>query len=140
MPAIGPFDHAFANPPYHVASGSPPPGPQRRHAKHAKAGVFTDWACALAARLRHRGTLTLVAPAASLPACMRALAAASCGSGALLPFWPTPGRDAKLVLLQARKSGRGGFRVLSGLTLHNEGGGYTSEAEEVLRRGQRLPI
>lgn len=140
IPPIGSFDHAFANPPYHSASGSPPLGLERRQAKHAEAGVFTDWACALAARLRHHGTLTLVAPAASLPACMQAFAEASCGSGTLLPLWPMLGRDAKLVLLQAKKSGRGGFRVRSGLTLHKEGGGYTPDAEDVLRRGQRLLV
>lgn len=140
IPERGPFDHAFANPPYHVAAGTPSPMRDRADAKHAPADLLATWATSLARPLRPRGTLTLIAPAADLPACVAAFAAARCGSGCLLPLWPRQGRPAKLALLQGVKGGRGQFRILPGLVLHGDGSGYTPETEAVLRRASALPI
>jgi tRNA1(Val) A37 N6-methylase TrmN6 len=141
IPESGPFDHAFANPPYHLSAGTPSPVPERAQAKHAPADLLAVWATSLARRLRPRGTLTLIAPAADLPACLTAFAAARCGSGCLFPLWPRQGRPAKLALLQGVKDGRGPFRILPGLVLHGgEGSGYTPEAEAVLRDAAALPI
>lgn len=138
MPDIGLFDHAFANPPYHLSRGTRSPTRTRTDAKHAPADIFSVWAGHLAGRLRPGGTLTLAAPAAYLPACIEALGTARCGSGALMPLWPRPGRAAKLILLQGVKAGKGPFRMLSGLVLHRDGCGYTEQAEAVLRHG--LPL
>ncbi len=140
IPGSGRFDHAFANPPYHVTAGTPPPAPGRACAKHAPPDLFATWAKSLALRLRPRGTLTLIASAADLPACIEALAAAQCGSGSLFPLWPRPGRPAKLALLQGVRGGRGPFRILPGLVLHRDGPGYTPEAEAVLRNASALPV
>ena len=140
IPESGPIDHAFANPPYRVTTGAPSPLRDRADAKHAPADLFAIWATSLALRLRPRGTLTLIASTADLPACIAALAAARCGSGALFPLWPRQGRPAKLALLQGVKGGRGPFRVLPGLVLHREVTGYTPEAEAVLRSAAALPI
>jgi tRNA1(Val) A37 N6-methylase TrmN6 len=135
----GAFDHALANPPWHGA-GTASPDPGREAAKRAAPGLFALWACRLAAPLRHRGTLTLVAAAAVLPACLAALKEAGCGSPALLPLWPLTGRPARLVLLQGVKGGHGPCRVLPGLVLHKAGGGFTPEAEAVLRGGAALVL
>ena len=140
IPESGPFDHAFANPPYHVTAGTPSPMRDRHQAKHAAADPFATWATALAGRLRPRGTLTLIAAAADLPACIAAFGAARCGSGCLLPLWPRQGLPAKLALLQGIKGGRGPFRILPGLVLHGDGPGYTPEAEAILRNAFALPI
>jgi len=140
IPESGPFNHAFANPPYHLAVGTPSPLRDRADAKHAPADLLATWATSLARHLRPRGTLTLIASAADLPACLAALAAARCGSGALFPLWPRQGRPAKLALLQGVKGGRGSFRVLPGLVLHRDGSAYTPEAEAVLRNASALPI
>jgi tRNA1Val (adenine37-N6)-methyltransferase len=128
-------DHAFANPPYHAAGGTPADA-ARRAAKQADAGLFDRWIAALAAPLRHRGTLTLIVPPAALPACIAALAGCRCPADALLPLWPKPGRPARLALLRGIKGGRGGFSVLPGLVLHRpDGAGFTAETEAVLRHG-----
>lgn len=130
--ATAPFDHAMANPPWHGA-GTASPDPRREGAKRAAGGLFAAWATALARPLRHRGTLTFVTAAATVPDCLAAFAAAGCGSPALLPLWPRAGTPAKLVLLRGIKGGRAGLRLLPGLVLHTEGGGYTPAAEAVLR-------
>jgi tRNA1(Val) A37 N6-methylase TrmN6 len=56
----------------------------------------------------------------------------------ILPFWPKPGRPARLVVLQAVRGGRGPARLLPGLVLHRADGGFTAEAEAVLRDGAAL--
>ncbi|MCX7383228.1 MAG: SAM-dependent methyltransferase, partial [Alphaproteobacteria bacterium] len=72
-----------------------------------------------------------------VPAALAAFACAGCGSLALLPLWPRAGRAAKLVLLRGVKGGRGPFRLLPGLVLH-EAGGYTAAAQAILRDGAAL--
>jgi tRNA1(Val) A37 N6-methylase TrmN6 len=101
--------------------------------------LFGTWAMQLAAPLRHHGTLTLILPAASLPAGLAALAAAGCGGPVLLPLWPQTGRPAKLLLLRGSKGGRGPCALLPGLVLHEPGGGFTPAAEAILRDGAALP-
>lgn len=135
----GPFDHALANPPWH-GTGTPSPVPRREMAKRGEPGMFALWATRLAAPLRHRGTLTLIIAAAALPDGLAALDAGGCGSAAVLPLWPRVGRPARLILLQGVKGGRGPCRVLPGLVLHEAGGGFTPQAEAVLRAGAALPI
>ena len=140
LPEIGRFDHAFANPPWHAPSGTGSPDPAREAAKRAAPGLLAAWAERLAARLRPRGSLTLILPAGSLPRGLDALGAAGCGSAALLPLWPKPGRPARLILVQGVKDAGGAFRVLPGLTLHRAEGGYTEAAEAVLRHGAPIRL
>jgi tRNA1(Val) A37 N6-methylase TrmN6 len=135
----GVFDHALANPPWHGA-GTASPEPLKETAKRGAPGLIAAWARHLAAPLRHRGTLSLIVAAPALPATLAALAAAGCGSPAVLPLWPRQGRPAGLVLVQGIKGGRGPCRVLAGLVLHAEGGGFTAAAEAVLRGGAALAL
>jgi tRNA1Val (adenine37-N6)-methyltransferase len=135
----GVFDHALANPPWNDR-GTASPEPLREAAKRGVPGLLALWAARLAAPLRNRGTLTLITAAAALSAGLAALGAAGCGSAVLLPLWPRAGQPAGLVILQGIKGGRGPCRVLPGLVLHAEGGGFTPEADAVLRAGAALAV
>jgi tRNA1Val (adenine37-N6)-methyltransferase len=136
----GVFDHAMANPPYHDAAGTASDHPARELAKRGQPGLLRDWAASLAAPLRHRGTLTLILPTASLPEALHAMCTAGCGPTAVLPLWPMPGRRAKLVLLRGVKGGRAPLRLLTGLVLHATSGEFTPEAEAVLRDGAAIQL
>jgi tRNA1(Val) A37 N6-methylase TrmN6 len=136
----GPFDHACANPPYHIASGTPSPDRSRRTAKQADIGTIAGWTTALGRLLRPRGTLTLVLPPAALSVAMAALAAAGCAPTAALPFWPKAGQQAKLLLLRGVKESRAPFRLLPGKVLHTDRGDFTSEAQHILRGGAALEL
>jgi tRNA1(Val) A37 N6-methylase TrmN6 len=138
----GRFDHALANPPYQPAgSGSASPLTARRRAdREAAADTLAAWLDALSRRLASRGTLTLVLPAARLSDAARALREAGLGAIALLPLWPRAGEPAKRLLLQGRKSARGGDRLLPGLVLHQANGTFTPAAEAVLRDGAPLGL
>jgi tRNA1(Val) A37 N6-methylase TrmN6 len=139
-PPPGEFDHACANPPYHAGGGTPSPDASRRAAKSAAAGLPATWAAALARSLRPHGTLTFVLPAKLLPEAATAFADAGCRPVSCLPLWPKPGQAAKLVLLRGVKGSRGPFRLLPGLVLHEPSGGFTAEAEAILRCGAALDL
>jgi tRNA1(Val) A37 N6-methylase TrmN6 len=136
----GAYDHAFANPPWHDAASTPSPDAARRRAKIAGHGTLGTWIGVLAASLRHRGTLSLILPAAQHAKAISCLVEAKCGEISLLPLWPKPDHPAKLIILQAVRHGRGGSRILPGLVLHQPGGGYTPAAERVLKEGAPLAL
>ncbi len=134
------FDHGFANPPWHADAATASPDAARDLARRAPPGLFALWATRLAAGLRHRGTLSFVTSAATIPQCLDAFTRAGCGSHTIFPLWPKAGRPAKLVLLQAVRGGRGPARLLPGLVLHAAEGGYTEAARAVLEDGAALPL
>ena len=136
----GPYDHAFANPPWHPDSGTAPLDPGRRAAKLANDSILPVWIRALAAPLRRRGTLSLVLPAASFSQAVAALAACHCRQVALLPLWPHAGEAAKLIILQAIRDGRGASRILPGLVLHESDGSYTQQTNAILRDAAALVL
>jgi tRNA1(Val) A37 N6-methylase TrmN6 len=129
---LPPCDHGFANPPY-WPGGTPPPGALRRAATHEGGAALAAWARFLASRVKPGGTVSLVLPAARFDAGAAALREAGCGSMVLLPLAPRAGAEAKRVLLRGRKGGRGPARILPAFVLHREDGGFTAEAEAVLR-------
>ena len=137
---IGMFHHACANPPYHPQAGTRSPLSSRDSAKRGRDNLLADWTAALAAALRHRGTLTLILSAALVPESFAAMAAAGCRPTALLPLLPAPDRPAKLALVHGIKGGRSPLRLLAGLVLHAEGGGFTPAAEAILRDGAALKL
>lgn len=133
-------DHAFANPPWHAPAATPSPNAMKDAARRAAPLLIEAWAKSLARALKPRGTLTLILGADHLAAGLAALSAAGCGSPVLHPFWPRPGRPARLVLLRAIRGGRGPARLLPGLVLHQPDGRFTAEAEAILRDGAALPL
>ena len=134
----GRFDHAFANPPWHDPAGTPSPNARRLLAKQVQEAGLEGWAAALARPLRPGGTLTLILPAAATSQGLAALHRAGCGSITLVPLWPKPSRAARLVVLQGLRDRQGPDRLLPGLTLHRDNGGFTAAAEDVLRHGLGL--
>ncbi len=133
----GPFDHAFANPPWHNAASTPSAEPGRARAKIAQPGLTAQWVAAMARVVRPRGTVQLILPACRALEGAAALAGNRCGGVDILPLWPRAGRQAKLIILRGVVGGRGATRVLPGLILHGADG-YTADADAVLRDGGAL--
>ncbi len=137
---LGRFDHACANPPWHDAASTASADAARRAAKQGWAGLVASWASALASCLVRHGSLTFILPVALLTEALAGLDAADCGTRVLAPLWPKPSRQAKLILVQGRKGGRGHDRVIPGLVLHRPDGSSTEEAERILRAGAPWPL
>jgi tRNA1(Val) A37 N6-methylase TrmN6 len=136
----GVFDHAFANPPWHDAGGTASPNALRRGSKQARPGLLAEWVLAMARGLRHRGTVTLILPAARLADGMAALAGACGDDIRLLPLWPKSGVAAKIIVLQGVAGGHGASTVCPGLVLHGADGAYTDAAQAILRGGAALMV
>jgi tRNA1Val (adenine37-N6)-methyltransferase len=135
-----PFDHAMANPPYHDAAGSLSPDPMRETAKRGSALLIRTWIERLSAALRWHGSLTLVAPAGMVPACLSAMAESRCPCVAIFPLWPKMGRPAKLVLLRGVKDARTPLQILPGLVLHQPDGSFAQEAQAILGDAAALKL
>lgn len=136
LPSLAPIDHAFANPPYWTA-GTASPQAEKRQAAHEDVPLAA-WIAALTQPLRHKGTVSLVLPAARLAEAAAGLRDAGNGSIRLLPLWPRAGAPAKRILIQARKGGRGADEILPGLVLHEVDGQSSAAARAVLRDGVAL--
>lgn len=132
-----PFDHAFANPPWHREDSSASPLSARDQAKRARHGLLNDWIGRLLRAVKTGGSVGLILPANQFAQACAALETAGAAAIRLLPLWPRAGRQAKLVLILARKGRGGAAQVLPGLVLH-EGDGYAAAARAILREGASL--
>lgn len=136
------FDHVIANPPYYPAGGTPSPVAARARALQVDTPL-AEWVQAAARRLAPGGWLTLICGADGLPEVLAAMGA-KLGSASVLPLQPREGRAALRILLRARKGGKGAFRLLAPLVLHQGAAhdgdreSYTPRANAVLRGGEGL--
>jgi tRNA1(Val) A37 N6-methylase TrmN6 len=145
MPAAlrRPFDHVIANPPYFARDGGTAARDAGREAAQREETPLPVWLDAAARRLAPGGRLTLIHDAARLPDLLAALDR-RLGSVAVLPLAPRAGRPAGRIILQARKGGRGAFRLLSPLLLHDgashagDGDDFTAEVGDILRKAAAL--
>lgn len=62
------------------------------------------------------------------------------GGVVVFPLWPGGGKPAKRVIVTARKGSAAPPTLLPGLVLHQSAGGYTEQAEAVLRHGAGLEL
>lgn len=137
------FDHVIANPPYYPAHGTPSPNIGRATALQIADTPLSHWIHAATRRLAPLGWLTLICGADGLPEVLSAMGG-KMGSVAVLPLTPREGRPALRILLRARKTGRGAFRLLAPFVIH-EGAAhdgdresYTPRAGQILRTGASL--
>ncbi len=139
-PIGGRFDHAFANPPYHAASGTPSPTAGREAAKRSAPDLLPTWVEALSRPLRHRGTLTFILPPSLLEAALKAMRERNVPAECVFPIWPRVGQPARLIVIQGRKHGRSPLVIAAGLVLHTEAGAFRPDADAVLRDGAALGL
>jgi len=134
------FDQVVTNPPYlDAGAGTPSPDDTADKANRESALDLEGWIGRCLARLRSRGTFTIVQRADRLPAILAALQGKA-GEITVLPLWPAAGEPARRVVVRARKGVSGPSRLLPGLTLHGGQGKYTPEAEAILRDAAPLVL
>lgn len=137
----GAFDHVMANPPYLAADqGRMPVEPGRRAATVEGRAVLANWLAAALAMVGDGGTITVVHRFDRQGEVTKGLGAGA-GGQVVFPLWPLEaGRDAKRVIVQATKGAKGATRAAAGMVLHRADGGYTPEAEAVLRGAAALAL
>ncbi|WP_421701648.1 tRNA1(Val) (adenine(37)-N6)-methyltransferase [Aliiroseovarius sp.] len=139
------FDHVIMNPPYHLRDrGTVAPDPIREAAL-VEDTPLRDWVDVATKRLKHKGFLTMIQKAERLPEILGAMDD-RLGSVLVKPLCPREGRAAVLVLVQARKGGRGAFRLATPLILHDgaehvgDAESYRPEVSAILRDGAAFPL
>ncbi|MEE8204297.1 MAG: methyltransferase [Alphaproteobacteria bacterium] len=140
--AAGTFDHVMANPPYHEAGRvdrSPDAG--KAAASIETVGGLAEWVGFCLAMVRRGGSVSFVHRADRLDALLARLSPRA-GAIVVFPLWPDAAgsQPAKRVIVQARKGLATPLRLARGLALHADGGGYTAQAEAILRDGAALEL
>lgn len=134
------FDQAICNPPYNrAASATASPKAALAGAHSESAAVLDDWIAAARRSLKPKGRLTLIHRADRLGEIL-ALLQGWAGEILVFPLWPGENKPAKRVLLRARAGVGTPMKLLAGLTLHGADGGFTPQAETILRQGAALPL
>ena len=134
------YDHVMANPPYFdAARHQPPPEAARAAARHHGAGGLARWVAFCIGRVRRGGTVSVIHRAERLGDLVAHLAAGG-GGIRVVPLWPGGAAPAKLVIVRAVKGSAAPLELHRGLTLHRPGGGYTDEADAIVRHGAALEL
>ncbi len=135
----GGFDQVFANPPYLADKSGTRPGPNRMTANFEGKTDLDRWLGAMIGAVRPKGRLTLVHRADRVDEILAGFAG-KVGEACILPLWPKAGQPAKRVIVTGRCGVRGPAKLLAGLVLHNENGGYSEAAEAILRDGAAIEL
>ncbi|UWP94815.1 methyltransferase [Aliiroseovarius crassostreae] len=139
------FDHVIMNPPYYLRERGTPSPDTLREGALGEDLPLSAWIDQATRRLKPRGYLTLIQKAERLPEIMAALDD-RLGSIMVKPLSPRIGRVTSLVIVQARKGGRGAFRLAAPLILHEgpqhvgDVEHYTPEVSAILRDGHAFPL
>lgn len=131
---FGPFDHVATNPPYLAAAvADRSPDASKALATVESTAPLARWLAVATAALKPAGTLTIIHRSDRLDEIAAHLERLGWGELAVKPLMP-----AQRVLVRARRATTSTRRVAPPLVLHRTEGGYTDEAEAILRHGQPL--
>lgn len=135
LPAdLGRFDHVVTNPPYLAAAvADPSPDPSKALATVESSADLARWLAVAAAAAEPAGTLLVIHRSDRLDEILGHLRRLGWGDVTAKRLSP-----AARILVRARRSDRPTRRDAPPLTLHRPGGGYTDEAEAILRHAGAL--
>lgn len=131
------FDAVMLNPPFHAPRDIGSPDPGRDIANRRGDATLADWIGAALARTRPGGHVVVIMRAEGLPEILAALAGRA--AAVVLPLAARVGRDARRVIVRARKGARAPFRLAAPLVLHEgaehraDGDDYSARARAILR-------
>jgi tRNA1(Val) A37 N6-methylase TrmN6 len=131
---IGPYDCVATNPPYlSAAVADPSPNPIKALATVESSADLARWLAVAVGALKPTGTLTIVHRADRLDEIVDLLAMLGWGDIVVKRLPP-----AARVLIRARHGTRRDVRSSVPLVLHKPDGGYTDEAEAILRHAATI--
>ena len=135
LPAdLGRFDHVVTNPPYLAAAvADPSPDPSKALATVESSADLARWLAVATAAAEPAGTLLIIHRSDRLDEILGYLGRLGWGDVTVKRLPP-----AARILLRARRADRPARRDAPALTLHRPGGGYTDEAEAILRHAGAL--
>lgn len=130
--AAGSFSHVMANPPYYESQAAvESPRDTKALSNHDNGITLDKWVDFAFRMLKPKGYASFVFTAARFDDLMACLYGRF-GEITFFPLWPKQGREAKRVIIRARKNVKCNARILPGMVVHDEAGEYTSEAKNIL--------
>jgi tRNA1(Val) A37 N6-methylase TrmN6 len=135
LPAdLGGFDHVVTNPPYLAAAvADPSPDPSKALATVESSADLARWLAVATAAAEPAGTLLIIHRSDRLDEILGHLGRLGWGDVTVKRLPP-----AARILVRARRAERLTRHDAPPLTLHRPGGGYTDEAEAILRHAGAL--
>lgn len=131
---LGSFDHVATNPPYLAAAvADPSPDPMKALATVESSADLARWLSVATAALKPAGTLAVIHRAERLDELVGLLDRLGWRDIAIKRLPPAP-----RLLVRARRAEQVMRRESPPLTLHRPDGGYTDEAEAILRHAAPL--
>lgn len=134
------YDHVMANPPYYTAKNSHKSPNASKALAHVEGEAgLTDWVGAACRALKTRGTVTFIHRADRVTDLIAALHK-SFGGFVIFPLWTAQGKEAKRVIISARKGTSSPTKISSGLILHKQNGFFTDQAQGVMKNAAALRL
>lgn len=139
------FDHVIANPPYFNRSNSVSATDTGRETAMGEDTPLEEWVKSAAKRLAPKGIATFIHRAERLGDLLAAMEK-RLGSVQVLPLVPRKGRDARLIIVRAKKGGRAALRLHDSIVMHDgdrherDEKDYSAVLTGVLRHGHSLPF
>jgi tRNA1(Val) A37 N6-methylase TrmN6 len=131
---ISGFDHVASNPPYLAAAvADPPPDVGKALATVESTAPLAWWLAVATTAVKPAGTLTIIHRSDRLEEIAAHLQGLGWGDLTVKPLTP-----ARRVLVRARRAERPARHECPALVLHRPDGGYTDQAEAILRHGEPL--
>jgi tRNA1(Val) A37 N6-methylase TrmN6 len=136
----GVFDQVMTNPPFYENDRHTSSPQATKASAHGEAALdLAGWIGAAARLLKPGGRLTLIHRADRVGDILQAFEGRF-GAAAIFPLWPKEGAPAKRILVSAIKGRRTLPCLLPGLVLHQADGGYTAQAQAILRDAAPLDV
>ena len=138
--AANSFTQVMANPPFLVANKAiSSPVNTKNIANMEGDANLSHWIDFILKMLKPKGGLTMIHRADRIDEILSLLYGRA-GDITIIPLFPFAGRDAKRVIIRARKSTNGAAKLTSGLILHAENNRYTKQTDNILRHNAGLFI
>jgi tRNA1Val (adenine37-N6)-methyltransferase len=126
------FDLAISNPPFRKpGTGRLSPGEERALARHELALTLKELVSAASGILKHGGRFSIIYHPARLLELVEELKAVRLEPKRFRFVHGNIKSEAKMVLLEAVKGGRGGMKIEKPLFVYNEDGSYTDEVARI---------
>lgn len=139
------FDHVMTNPPFYPDGRATRPDSAAKSIAHVEGIDLADWIALCLKRLRPKGSFTIIQTSDRLQDILCALTG-NIGGIRVQPLSPRPGRPAKRIIVQARKSSRAALALLPPFYVHagaehrQDGDDYSDAARDILRAGRVFPL
>ena len=130
---MGSFDLVVSNPPYTMAKTTNLSPYAKKQIAHVETQANIEiWVKTASVALKHKGLFSFIHRADRLDHLLGALRPFF-GGITIHPLWPKSGKQAKRVLIKAKKGSKAPTVLTSGTIIHMNDGSYTPEVDSILK-------